>query len=78
MPNVRVYVRLKPSLLDTAGRTVETALHRLGWDGASNVRIGKLIEFDMSAGDEDAVREMCDKLLVNPIIETYTIEMAKP
>lgn len=73
MPNVRILVRLKPSLLDTAGRTVETALHRLGWEDAANVRIGKLIELDLPGGDEARVKAMCDKLLANPVIEDYTI-----
>jgi len=78
MAQVRVYVRLKPALLDTAGRTVETALHRMGWPTVSNMRIGKLIEFEMDGGDEQAVREMCSKLLANPVIEDYSIEVTTP
>jgi phosphoribosylformylglycinamidine synthase PurS subunit len=74
MAHVRVYVRLKPALLDTAGRAVENALHNLGWRDAADVRIGKLIEFDLPGGDEQTVREMCDKLLANPVIEDYSIE----
>jgi len=77
MAKYRVDVRLKPSLLDTAGRTVETALHRLGWEDVSNVRIGKLIEFDLPDGDQAMVQAMCDKLLANPVIEEYTIEVAE-
>lgn len=69
---------MKPALLDTAGRTVETALHRMGWPTVSNMRIGKLIEFDMEDGDEQAVREMCAKLLANPVIEDYSIEVNAP
>jgi phosphoribosylformylglycinamidine synthase PurS subunit len=75
MPNVRIYVRLKPALLDTEGRAVESALHKLGWPSAAHVRIGKLIEMELPGGDEAVVREMCAKLLANPVIEEYTIEV---
>jgi phosphoribosylformylglycinamidine synthase len=74
MPIVRVAVTLKPSLLDSAGRTVADALDKLGYEEVQGVRIGKLIELELDTVDEARVREMCDKLLANPVIENYRIE----
>ncbi len=77
MPIVRVYVTLKPSLLDSAGRTVAGTLEKLGYDELQEVRIGKLIELKVSEYNEARVKEMCDKLLANPVIEDYRIEEVK-
>jgi len=74
MPRVRVYVTLKPSLLDSAGRTVADALGKLGFPDVKGARIGKLIELDVSSYDEAEVKSMCDKLLANPVIEDYRFE----
>ncbi|MFI5385205.1 MAG: phosphoribosylformylglycinamidine synthase subunit PurS [Fimbriimonadales bacterium] len=74
MPTVHVFVTLKPSLLDSAGRTVAQALQKLGYDEVEQVRIGKLIEVSVDRYDEARVREMCDRLLANPVIEDYRIE----
>jgi phosphoribosylformylglycinamidine synthase PurS subunit len=74
MPTARVYVTLKPSLLDSAGRTVAQALQKLGYSEIEQVRIGKLIEVQVDVYDEARIREMCDKLLANPVIEDYRIE----
>jgi len=74
MPKVRVSVTLKPSLLDSAGRTVGDSLNRLGFDEVQGVRIGKLIELDVERVDEARIREMCEKLLANPVIEDFSIE----
>lgn len=74
MTTVRVNVTLKPSLLDSAGRTVAQALQKLGFDEVEGVRIGKLIEIQMSDYEEARVKAMCDKLLANPVIESYEIE----
>jgi phosphoribosylformylglycinamidine synthase subunit PurS len=74
MPSVRVYVTLKPSLLDSAGRTVSSALQKLGFNEVEEVRIGKLIELKVDSFDPERVKEMCDKLLANPVIENYQIE----
>jgi phosphoribosylformylglycinamidine synthase len=76
MTTVRVYVTLKPSLLDSAGRTVAGALQKLGYDELNQARIGKLIELQVEKYDEARVKEMCDKLLANPVIEDYRIEVA--
>lgn len=80
MPKVTVYITLKPTLLDAQGRTVQGALNSLGYDDASSVRIGKIIEMTVSEqGGEAAIRErvtaMCDKLLANPVTEDYKIEI---
>jgi phosphoribosylformylglycinamidine synthase len=74
MATVRVYVTLKPSLLDSAGRTVSQSLQKLGYSELKGARIGKLIELEVEPYDEGRVREMCDKLLANPVIEDYRIE----
>jgi phosphoribosylformylglycinamidine synthase len=74
-----VHIFLKPGVLDVQGKAVEGALHGLGWTGAANVRVGRVIEFDIDAPDEAAaeaeVRAMCDKLLANPVIEGYRVEV---
>jgi phosphoribosylformylglycinamidine synthase len=62
------------------GKAVESALHGLGWSGASNVRVGRVIEFDLAGSDkaaaESEVKAMCEKLLANPVIEGYRVEVA--
>jgi len=75
MPKVRVYVTLKPSLLDSAGRTVAGALQKLGYNELEQARIGKLIELQLSEVIDARVKEMCDKLLANPVIEDYRYEV---
>lgn len=78
MPRVRVLVTLKPTLLDAQGRTVQEALHALGYQNVQQVRIGKVIEMDIvEEGQplEAQVREMCDRLLANPVTELYEIEV---
>lgn len=75
MAQVRVLVTLKPSLLDSAGRTVNDSLHKLGYPEVHGVRIGKLIQLEVEPFDEARVTEMCDKLLANPVIEDYSIEV---
>lgn len=74
MAQVRVFVTLKPSLLDSAGRTVASALQNLGYSELKEARIGKLIELEVEPYSEARVKEMCDKLLANPVIENYRIE----
>lgn len=82
MPHIKVIVTLKPTLLDAQGRVVQNALHSLGYEDVTQVRIGKYMELtvtDDAASDPAAldktVRDMCDKLLVNPVIENYTFEV---
>jgi len=75
MPVVRVYVTLKPQLLDSAGRTVTGALQKLGFSEVKETRIGKLIELQVDDASQARVKEMCDKLLANPVIEDYRVEV---
>lgn len=76
MVTVRVFVTLKPSLLDSAGRTVAGSLKKLGYGEVHDCRIGKLIELKVDDYSEARVKEMCDKLLSNPVIESYRFEVA--
>ncbi len=78
----RVYVTLKPSVFDPQGRVVADALVSLGYDDVQDVRQGKFFEVELSAADGvDAaaararVAEMADKLLANPVIESYRVEV---
>ncbi len=76
----RVSVRLKPAVLDPQGETIERALKGLGFSGVKNVRVGKIVELDVD-GDEGLVKAelgaMADKLLANPVIETYDVEILR-
>lgn len=76
----RVFVTLKPSVFDPQGTTVAEALHTLGYDSVSDVRQGKYFELEIAAATADeATRiagEVSGKLLANPVIESYRIEIA--
>ncbi|ABD55461.1 phosphoribosylformylglycinamidine synthase subunit PurS [Jannaschia sp. CCS1] len=73
-----VTVMLKQGVLDPQGSAVQSALGSLGFDGVNGVRQGKVIELDLAEGTTEAqVREMCEKLLANTVIESYRVEMAK-
>jgi phosphoribosylformylglycinamidine synthase PurS subunit len=75
----RVYVTLKPGVLDPQGAAIANALASLGFAGIGGVRQGKLIELDLAETDAIAARQqveaMCRGLLANPVIEEYTIEI---
>jgi phosphoribosylformylglycinamidine synthase len=75
----RIYVTLRPSVLDPAGTAVESGLKQLGYKGIAGVRIGKYIELTLTAENEVQAREqldlMCDRLLANPVIENYRFEL---
>jgi phosphoribosylformylglycinamidine synthase subunit PurS len=76
MPTARITISLKPTVLDAQGQVVKTALHSLGFDSVEGVHMGKYIELELAPGvDEAQVRDMCQKLLANPIIEQYQIAM---
>jgi phosphoribosylformylglycinamidine synthase len=75
MPAVRVFVTLKPSLLDSAGRTVAGSLQHLGFDEVQDARIGKVIHLQMETVDDARVQEMCKKLLANTVIEDFQYEV---
>ena len=73
----RVHVMLKNGVLDPQGEAVRHALGQLGFDGVEGVRQGKVIELDLADGtSEDTVRAMCEKLLANTVIESYSVEIA--
>jgi phosphoribosylformylglycinamidine synthase len=75
----RVFVTLKPSVFDPQGTTVAEALHTLGYATVRDVRQGKYFELDIDAATPDEARrlasEAADKLLSNPVIESYRIEV---
>ena len=72
---VRILVSLKPGVLDPQGRAVHHALEGLGFTGVEDVRVGRVIEMDVAVSTSDeALREMCEKLLANMVIENYRIE----
>ena len=75
---VRVSVQLKPGILDPQGKAVDQGLHGFGFQ-ADHVRIGRLIELDIPGTDPAEVKAqaqaMCDKLLVNPVMEKASIEV---
>lgn len=76
----RIYVTLKREVLDPQGDAVRRALGTLGFEGVKDVRIGKLIEIEL-AGDTATAREaelkaMCEKLLANPVIEDFQLDLA--
>ena len=75
----RVFVTLKPSVFDPQGKTVTDALHTLGYSSVKDVRQGKYFELDVDARSEDEARRIvadaADKLLSNPVIESYRVEI---
>ena len=72
----KVHVMLKNGVLDPQGEAVRHALGTLGFDGVEGVRQGKIIELDLADGTTEAtVTDMCEKLLANTVIESYSIEM---
>ena len=68
----RVLIRPKAGILDPQGVAVERALPALGFDGASSVHIGRLVELDVA--DASQLDEMCRRLLANPLVEDYEIQ----
>jgi phosphoribosylformylglycinamidine synthase len=75
----RVFVTLKPSVFDPQGSTIAGALHSLGFDAVTDVRQGKYFELDLNvASASDAERlaaEVADRVLANPVIESFRIEL---
>ena len=73
----RVHVMLKNGVLDPQGEAVRHALGAMGFDGVNGVRQGKVIELDLADGATEAdVTQMCEKLLANTVIESYSVEMS--
>jgi len=75
----RVFVTLKPSVFDPQGNTITEALHQMGYDGVADVRQGKYFELELEAATAEQARslaaEIAHKLLANPVIESYRIEV---
>lgn len=77
--HVKIFVTLKAGVLDPQGKAIERSLHSLGYGDVAGVRAGKVFELDIEAPSRDAaelrIREICDKLLANPVIEDYRFEV---
>jgi len=73
MYQVKVFVTLQESIIDPAGSAVKNSLHELGFENVRDVRLSKMIE--LTVEDVGGIEEMCEKLLVNPVMETYRIEI---
>jgi phosphoribosylformylglycinamidine synthase PurS subunit len=76
-----VYITLRESVLDPQGNAVQDSLHSLGYDEVGEVRIGKYMEFAINGDDqkkaEERVKDMCEKLLANTVIEDYRFGLNK-
>ena len=76
---VKILVPLKSGVLDPQGKAVEQSLHTLGYKEVQDVRVGKFVEFNLQASSREAaegrIREMCDRLLANPVIENFHYEI---
>jgi phosphoribosylformylglycinamidine synthase len=79
--HARIYVTLRSSVLDPAGTAVESGLKQMGYTEVESVRIGKYIEMQLSANDEEQAKQhldaMCDRLLANTVIENYRFELTQ-
>ncbi len=75
----RIRVTLKPTINDPQGKTIANALGRLGFDSVDSLRAGKYFEVRLDEADRETaearVREMCEKLLANPVIELFDFEL---
>ena len=75
----RVFVTLKPSVFDPQGQTIAEALHSMGYNGVGDVRQGKYFELELDVTSAERARslasEVADKLLANPVIESYRVEV---
>lgn len=78
---VKVFIRLRPSVLDPAGEAIKSAANKLGVDGINSLRIGKLIETELEASHENEAKEkielLCDRLFANNVIEDYEYQFEK-
>ena len=79
MYQARIYVTLKPTVNDPQGITVLSSLHRLGFNNADDVRVGKYLLVNVSESDREtaaaSVTDMCQKLLTNPVIEEFQFDL---
>lgn len=76
----KIFISLKSGVLDPQGKAIERSLHSLGYNEVLSVRAGKYIEIEIEAASREAaevrIREFCDKLLANPVIEDYRFEIS--
>lgn len=81
MITIMIHVLPKKDILDPQGKTVLQALNHLGFQQVEEVRMGKLIKLSINADQEEqaleACKRMCNELLINPLIETYTMEVVR-
>ena len=75
----KICITLKAGLLDAQGKTIKQALESLGFKGVQDVRVGKYLELELNHGSAGAakkdVERMCQKLLANPVVEQYRVEL---
>lgn len=71
----KIYITLKAGVLDPQGKAVQHALQSLGFSEVEDVRIGKYVELRLSLNSEARIREMCEKLLANTVIESYRYDL---
>ena len=78
---VKVFVRLRPSVLDPAGEAIKSASNKLGVKGIKSLRIGKMIEVKIEGDKEEIIKEkidlLCDRLFANTVIEDYEYSIKK-
>ena len=78
---VKVFIRLRPSVLDPAGEAIKSASSKLGIQGITSLRIGKMIEVKIEGNQEEDVKEkidlLCDRLFANTVIEDYEYTIKK-
>ena len=78
---VKVFIRLRPSVLDPAGEAIKSASSKLGVQGITSLRIGKMIEVKIEGNKEDEIKEkidlLCDRLFANTVIEDFEYSIKK-
>lgn len=81
MYKAKITVVLRPSILDVQGKAVQHAVHSLGYETVDQIRIGKHVEVLINASDEETarqeVREICQKILANPVMENFDFTLEK-
>ncbi len=76
----KIHITLKNGVLDPQGKAIENSLAHLGFTNTSNVRVGKYVELELDANADEAeaqVKQMCEKLLANTVVENYSFELVK-
>jgi phosphoribosylformylglycinamidine synthase subunit PurS len=78
MYKVKVFITLRESVLDPQGNAVKSSLHSMSYETVTDVRVGKYMELTIGKSDRDidtVVKEMCERLLANTVIEDYQYEI---